>query len=116
MVAGSCGDGQLGSILRDNVAHNLAMFTFDFLNQAGDVHELVKGIAPRAFMMTNGTEDTLFPMDGVYDIIGQAEVHFAEIGAPEGFQAIVFPGEHSFPRDLREKAYQFLDRFLQKPR
>lgn len=111
----SCGFGQLGSIFRDNVAHNLAMFTFDFLHQAGDVHELVKGIAPRAFFMTNGTEDPLFPMDGVYDIIGKAEARFAEIGVPERFQAIVFQGEHSFPRDLHEKAYQFLDQFLKDP-
>lgn len=108
----SCGFGQMGSILRDNVAHNLAMFTFDFLNQAGDVHELVKGIAPRAFMMTNGTEDPLFPMDGVYDIIGKAEARFAESGVPERFQSIVFQGAHSFPLTVREQAYQFLDCFL----
>ena len=110
----SCGFGQIQSILRDHVAHNLAMFTFDFLNQAGDVHALVKGIAPRAFLMTNGTEDHLFPMDGVYDIIEKAETQYAEMGVPERFKAVVFQGEHSFPKELREDAYQFLDRFLKE--
>ncbi len=110
----SCGFGQIGSIFRDNVAHNLAMFTFDFLNQAGDVHALVEGIAPRAFMMLNGTKDPLFPMDGVDDIIGKAEACYAEAGVPERFKAIVFPAEHCFPPDIREEAYQFLDRYLMK--
>lgn len=108
----SCGFGQIKSILRDHVAHNLAMFTFDFLKQAGDVHALVKGIAPRAFLMTNGTEDPLFPMDGVYDIIAKAETQYAEMGVPERFKAMVFQGEHSFPQELREEAYRFLDGFL----
>ena len=110
----SCGFGQIQSILRDHVAHNLAMFTFDFLNQAGDVHALVKGIAPRAFLMTNGTEDPLFPMDGVYDIIANAETHFAEMGVPERFKAVVFQEEHCFPKEIREDAYHFLDRFLKE--
>ena len=108
----SCGFGQIQTILRDHVAHNLAMFTFDFLHQAEDVHALVKGIAPRAFLMTNGTEDPLFPMDGVYDIIERVQSHYAELGIPERFKAIVFKGEHSFPRENREEAYRFLDGFL----
>lgn len=108
----SCGFGKIGTILRDNVAHNLAMFTFGFLDQVGDVQELVKDIAPRPFLMINGTEDTLFPMDGVKEIMDEAEARYTQAGVPDHFKAIVFEGEHCFPPAIREEAYAFLDRFL----
>lgn len=108
----SCGFGQIGTILRDNVAHNLAMFTFGFLDQVGDMDELVMDIAPRPFLMINGTEDALFPMDGVREIMERAEARYAQAGVPDHFKAIVFKGEHCFPPEIREEAYAFLDRFL----
>jgi dienelactone hydrolase len=110
----SCGFGQLGTVLRDHILHNLAMFTFGFLEKAGDVQELIKDMAPRAFMMTNGLRDPLFPMDGVRDTIRQAGDHYEKMGVPDHFQGILFDGEHSFPDTVKKQAYDFLDSHLKR--
>jgi hypothetical protein len=37
---------------------------------------------------------------------------YAFLGAPEHFDYFVFDGGHSFPRPIRSKAYEWLDRYL----
>jgi hypothetical protein len=34
------------------------------------------------------------------------------VGALERFEAILFPGEHSFPAEVKALAYAFIDRWL----
>jgi surfactin synthase thioesterase subunit len=36
-------------------------------------------------------------------------------GGAGRFEAILFPGGHSFPENLRQRAYAFLDRYLKAP-
>ena len=110
----SCGFGQLGTIMRDHILHNLAMFTFGFFEKAGDIQELIEDMAPRAFMMTNGLRDPLFPVDGVREIIRQAGDRYAKMGVPDHFQSILFDGEHSFPDAVKQQAYDFLDAHLKE--
>ncbi len=108
----SCGFGQLGTIMRDHILHNLAMFTFGFLEKAGDIQDLLKDMAPRAFMMTNGLRDPIFPVDGVKETIRQAWEQYAKMGVPDHFQGVLFDGEHSFPDAVKQQAYDFLDAYL----
>lgn len=107
----SCGFSQIRSILRDGINHNLAMYTHGFLN-AGDIGDLVCDLAPKPFMMTNGTEDWIFPLDGVREIAETAQKAYEEKGAAENFKSVIFEGSHSFPASVKEEAYGWLDGFL----
>lgn len=107
----SCGFSQIKTIIRDGINHNFAMFSFGFLN-VGDVGDLVCDLAPRPFMMTNGTEDAIFPLDGVHEIAKAAVKTYTDRGAGENFKSIVFEGGHSFPQEVKDEAYRWLDKFL----
>ncbi len=107
----SCGFSQMKSILRDGINHNLAAYTFGFLNY-GDVADLVADLAPKPFMMTNGSRDYIFPIDGVKEIVAKAQACYAEKGAAGDFKSVIFDGEHSFPEEIRREAYDFLDKYL----
>ena len=75
---------------------------------------LVADIAPRAFLLTAGEEDTIFPIDGVRDLTDIAAIAYARAGVPDRFQAIIFPAGHSLPQGVKAEAYAFLDRWLTK--
>lgn len=107
----SCGFSQLHSIVRDGINHNLAMYTPGFLKE-GDIADLVCGIAPRPFMFTNGTADGIFPLDGVREIAEAAQKAYAAAGAADTVKSVLFEGAHSFPEEIRQSAYEWLDRHL----
>jgi dienelactone hydrolase len=107
----SCGLATLRTILRDHVNHNLAMYLPGLLRVA-DIDALVADLAPCPFMITAGEEDRIFPIDGVRQVVAAAQAAYTRAGVPEQFQAILFPGSHSFPQTVREEAYRFLDRWL----
>ncbi len=107
----SCGFGQIRTILRDEINHNLALYIPGMLELC-DSEALVADLAPRAFLLTAGTEDWIFPVDGVRAIAETAYAAYAAAGAADRFEAIIFEGGHSFTADLREQAYRFLERQL----
>jgi dienelactone hydrolase len=111
VAVASCGFSQIRKIIRDGINHNFAMFTHGFLEH-GDIGDLLCDLAPRPFMMTSGKSDAIFPLDGVYEIAEAARKAYAEKGMSNHFKSIVFEGGHSFPEEVKEQAYQWLDQFL----
>lgn len=107
----SCGFGLLSTIVRDHISHNFAAY-IPALLEICDMDALVTSLAPRAFLLTAGTTDHLFPIDGVRDLAEKARQHYARQGVPERFQSIIFPAGHAFPTEVKEAAYAFLDRWL----
>jgi dienelactone hydrolase len=108
----SCGFGLLRTILRDGINHNFAAYVPGML-EVCDMDALVADLAPRAFLLTAGETDPLFPVDGVRSVVEHAQRVYAQKGVPERFQAILFPAGHSFPDQVKAQAYAFLDRWLQ---
>jgi len=107
----SCGFGLIQTILRDGINHNFALYVPDLLGIC-DMDALVADLAPRPFMLTAGTEDLIFPIDGVRALAERATAAYARAQAPERFRALIFPGGHAFPDDVKSEAYAFLDRWL----
>ena len=107
----SCGIGQLKTIFRNMINHNFAMFTFG-LSKICDISDLVCDIAPRPFMMINGSRDGLFPIDGVEEIISEAKRKYQSLQAENNFYSIIFEGGHCFPDDAKREAYAWLDKFI----
>jgi len=107
----SCGFGLLRTLVRDGINHGFAMYVPGIL-EICDLDVLVGALAPRAFLLTAGETDPLFPIDGVRSIVEKAQHHYTQEGVPERFQSILFPAGHSFPDDVKAEAYGFLDRWL----
>ena len=111
VAVSSCGFGLLRTLVRDGVNHGFAMYVPGLLAVC-DLDALLTAVAPRAFLLTAGASDPLFPIDGVRAMVAAAQRHYAEAGAPERFEAIIFPSGHSFPADVKAAAYAFVDRWL----
>jgi dienelactone hydrolase len=107
----SCGFGLLRTLVRDSINHGFATYVPGIL-EVCDLDALVGALAPRAFLLTAGETDPLFPIDGVRSLVEKAQHHYTQEGEPERFQAILFPAGHSFPDDVKAEAYGFLDRWL----
>jgi dienelactone hydrolase len=107
----SCGFGLLRTLVRDGINHGFAMYVPAIL-EVCDLDSLVGALAPRAFLLTAGETDPLFPIDGVHSIIEKALHQYTLAGVPERFGAILFPAGHSFPDDVKAEAYGFLDHWL----
>jgi dienelactone hydrolase len=107
----SCGFGLLRTLVRDGINHGFATYVPGLLTVC-DLDTLAAAVAPRAFMVTAGERDPLFPVDGVRAIVAAAQRHYAAMGVPERFEAILFPSGHSFPEEVKAQAYAFVDRWL----
>ena len=107
----SCCFGLLRTLVRDGINHGFATYIPGIL-EVCDLDALVAAVAPRAFLLTAGETDLLFPIDGVRSIVEKAEQHYTQEGVPERFGAILFPDGHSFRDDVKAEAYGFLDHWL----
>ncbi len=103
----SCSMSLTELILKNRINHNLAAFLPGLL-RIGDIDDVVAGIAPRAFGMSSGTADHMFPMEGIHRIHAKANKVFPE----HHFMSLIFEDKHNFPITIREQAYFLLDRHL----
>jgi len=109
----SCGFGLIRTIIRDGINHNFALYVPGLL-EIGDSDALLAEIAPRAFLLTSGEQDPIFPIDGVRALAAAAEAVYARQGVAEHFRALLFPAGHSFPDQVKAEAYAFLDQWLRE--
>lgn len=107
----SCGFGLVRTLVRDGINHGLATYVPGLLT-VGDLDLVAAAVAPRAFLLTAGEHDPLFPIDGVRAVVAAAQQQYAAAGVPERFAAILFPAGHSFPAAVKAHAYAFVDRWL----
>ena len=103
----SCGFSTLAAVQKHRIPHNFASYLPRLL-EVGDIDDVVASIAPRAFGMSHGAKDPLFPMDGVRRIQSRARKVFSE----RNFLSLVFRGAHCFPEAVKRRAYAFLSRHL----
>jgi len=109
----SCGFGTYQSYLDHHVMHNFASYVPGILD-VGDVDDLIADLAPKPLFASHGTEDGLFPMEGVRRIVARAKEAYADAGAAGRFRHYLFAGGHAFGEDVKAEAYAFLDRHLKR--
>ena len=107
----SCGASMVELILRNRIGHNMPFYVPGLLKVC-DLDEFVASIAPKPFMLTAGTQDGIFPIDGVRHIAAVAERAYRDAGAPGAFALATFVGGHGFPDEMKRVAYRFLERAL----
>jgi dienelactone hydrolase len=96
-------------LLRDQYHLDLAQVPFDF-------PELIAALAPRAFFTCSPLRDTNFEVEGVRVCLRAARSVYDLFGVADRLVAVYPDADHSFPRQEREQAYNFLDQFLAKPK
>lgn len=74
--------------------------------------EIIGLNAPRAFLAGNGSEDKIFPIDGVRDTIRRAGAIYALQGAPDHLAAVEAPLPHGWSQPLREAGAAWLSHWL----
>ena len=77
-----------------------------------DFTEVLACVAPRAIFISAPMQDSNFPVTGVMDCVAAAKPVYKLLGAAEQLVVQYPAGGHDFPADVREKAYQWLDRVL----
>lgn len=79
-----------------------------------DFQEIVAAFAPRPFLACAAEKDNDFDVSGVRDVMAAARPVYQLHDAAPHLAAYYPPGPHAFPPDARQRAYEFLDRYLKK--
>lgn len=86
-------------------AGRLAEIPFDF-------HEMIGALAPRAFLAISPKRDSNFKWESVDRVIAAARPVYALHAAADRIAVEHPDGEHDFPIEMRQRAYDWLERFL----
>lgn len=87
----------------------------DPLKMPFDFTEILAAIAPRAVFVNAPLHDGNFEVSGVYDCINAAKPVYDLFHASNNLVAMHPDCGHDFPSEVRERAYAFIDRNLQRP-
>jgi dienelactone hydrolase len=109
----SCGFASFETIFRDAINHNFSAYVPGILNH-GDLGDVLALVAPRAFRVSVGNADRIFPFDGIRATVERAEETYRARGAEDRLVLDAVDGGHAFSDAMRERAYSWLDRELGK--
>jgi len=101
-----------GSMLQNKLTSIGFMKVIPGLYQYMDLPDVVSMTVPGGLMIINGTQDGLFPLDGVYASFDKIAAVYRKAGVPERFQGVTYDGPHEFNAEMQEKAFNWLDRWL----
>ena len=77
-----------------------------------DFPEVLAAIAPRPVLAIAPIRDSNFEVSGVRDCVASASKVYALLRKPDGLNAIYPDCAHEFPTNVRQQAYEWLDRQL----
>jgi len=77
-----------------------------------DFSEILGVLAPRAVFINAPLKDGNFEVSGVKDCVGAAQPVYELLKAKDQLQAVYPDAGHDFPPEVRDQAYQFIDRAL----
>ena len=77
-----------------------------------DFSDILSALAPRAVFINAPLHDSNFDVEGVYECVNAAKPVYKLLKAPEKIFMMNPDAPHTFPAEVREKAYQFLDKEL----
>ncbi len=115
VIVSSCGfdsyrdykDGNITGWTSKRYMPNLKMYAPD--NYPFDFHEIIGALAPRAVFVNAPLGDTNFKWRSVDAVATSAREIFLLYSAPGNLRIEHPDCGHLFPRELREKAYEFMD-------
>ncbi|PYR88424.1 MAG: hypothetical protein DMF84_28515 [Acidobacteria bacterium] len=69
-------------------------------------------VAPRALMVINGSQDQLFPLDGMKAAFDKIARVYAKAGAPDRQRCRLYDAPHEFNLDMQAEAWEWLKRWV----
>ena len=79
-----------------------------------DIPDMISMSVPCASMVVVGTEDHLFPPEGVQEANQQIRAAYAWAGYPQNFKAFNPPKVHCYDIEIQKEAIQWLDHHLKR--
>jgi dienelactone hydrolase len=96
--------------------HNIECHTWMFFPfgwaRCGDWPDLVACQAPKPLLVQYDQEDDLFTPEGMMAAHERLRLHYASVGAPDGYTGQFFPGPHKFDVEMQNAAFLWLKRQL----
>lgn len=89
--------------------NGFAGFVVPGLGAWGDQDDMLAGLAPRPYLETRGDP---YPSDQTAELTRKARARYADLAVPERFEYVAYDGGHTFRRDMRQRSYAWLDRWL----
>lgn len=87
--------------------------TMPGLQQGMDLPDVVSLHAPQPLMIIHGTQDRLFPNEGVQAAFDKIAAVYEKAGAPaDHFRPVTYDGPHEFNVAMQEQAFAWLDQWL----
>lgn len=88
----------------------MGFYVNDVASAPLDWHEITACIAPRPYFNWATLEDDIFPETAnLAEVYTQLKSVYALYGKEERFHGELVPGKHRFPKEGREKAYNWID-------
>ena len=109
----SCGFGSVAGAIR-GAGGPSGIGVFPNWMDLGDMAAGIAMIAPRAALISNGSEDVLFATDGILNTYHRGKQAFEQLGCPQRCELDLFPGKHMFADWQRPAFYDFFDRYLKR--
>jgi dienelactone hydrolase len=103
-----------GAQIKQHVINTVGLsFHINGLYRYLDFPDLAALVAPRALLVINGSQDSLFALDGVkaaFDKIGRC---YVKAGAADRVRCSLYDAPHEFNLEMQKEAWQWLARWLQ---
>ncbi|MFH1740878.1 MAG: prolyl oligopeptidase family serine peptidase, partial [bacterium] len=78
-----------------------------------DFHHVLSLVAPRPLFITIALDDKIFPNgDSVREVNARVREVYNLLGAPDAYDAYLFPGDHNFTPEARDRAMAWIDRWI----
>lgn len=103
---------EMGALLPNHARRHTWMAYTPGMYASLDLPDASALIAPGALLVQQCARDTLFPMSGMRGAIEKLERIYAKAGMPERFRGTFHDEPHSFPPQMQEEAFAWLERWL----
>ena len=107
----NCGIASATASIRDTRTSSLTSLV-PGVTQFGDLAAVVAAMAPRAVLIVNGSEDWLFPTDGILNTYYRAKQAYGALDIEDRIDFGCIAGPHLFMPHIRAVGYDWLDRWL----
>ncbi len=102
-----------GSQIKQHVIHTVGLsFHINGLYRYMDMPDLAALVAPRAVLVINGSQDSLFAPDGVQTAFDKIARCYVKAGAPGRSRCRLYDAPHEFNLDMQTEAWAWLRQWV----
>ena len=103
----------LASQIKQHVVNTIGLsFHINGLYRYMDLPDLAALIAPRAVLVINGSQDRLFPLEGVKAAFEKVGRCYQKAGAPERQRCSLYDAPHQFNLEMQKEAWEWIGRWI----